>query len=152
MTVRARSLHSPVGDLTLFAEAGALVALEWGWVPDQAADPLLEEAVRQLHEYFDGRRRAFDLPLAPTGSAFERRVWTALGEIGFGTMLSYRGLAERVGSVPRAVGRAVGRNPLPILIPCHRVVGRDGALVGYSGGEGIETKRALLVLEGALAC
>ncbi|RMF14860.1 MAG: methylated-DNA--[protein]-cysteine S-methyltransferase [Alphaproteobacteria bacterium] len=151
--MRARSLHSPVGDLTLFAEAGALVALEWGWVPDQTAgDPLLEDAVRQLHEYFDGRRRAFDLPLAPSGSAFERRVWAALCEIDFGTMLSYRELAEQVASVPRAIGRAVARNPLPILIPCHRVVGSDGALVGYSGGEGIETKRALLVLEGALAC
>ncbi len=151
--VRARSLHSPVGDLTIFAEGPALVALEWGWVRDQTMeDPLLAAAARQLQEYFDGDRRVFDLPLAPRGSVFERRVWQALGRIEYGATISYGDLAGRVASVARAVGRAVGRNPLPILIPCHRVLGSDGSLVGYSGEGGIATKRALLVLEGALVC
>lgn len=108
--------------------------------------PLLE----QLREYFGGQRRTFDHPLAPEGSAFERRVWAALAEIPWGRTLSYGALARRLGdaNLSRAVGRANGANPLPIVVPCHRVIGASGKLVGY-GGE-LWRKEALLRLEGAL--
>lgn len=144
------SLHSPIGDLTLSEEDGRLVALDWGWGCQQEPTPLLESAKAQLEEYFDGRRQHFDLPLAPHGTAFQQRVWQALEEIPFGETRRYSQLAAALGSAPRAVGTACGRNPLPILIPCHRVVAIGGGLGGYSGMDGIETKRRLLVLEGVL--
>ncbi|MEX2611571.1 MAG: methylated-DNA--[protein]-cysteine S-methyltransferase, partial [Gemmatimonadota bacterium] len=108
--------------------------------------PLLE----QLREYFGGERRTFDHPVAPEGSRFELRVWAALAEIPYGRTLSYGALARRLGdaNLSRAVGRANGANPLPIVVPCHRVIGANGKLVGY-GGE-IWRKEALLRLEGAL--
>ncbi len=141
------SLHTPLGDLTVSEEEGAIIALDWGRGRDQTRTPLLERAVEQLQDYFDGARLAFDLPLAPRGSAFQRRVWQALTEIPPGETRSYAELARMVGSVPRAVGQANGANPIPILIPCHRVVAANGALGGYSGGEGPATKRYLLDLE-----
>lgn len=144
------SLHSPIGDLTISEEDGRIVALDWGWGCRQEPTPLLEAAVAQLEDYFDGRRRDFDLPLAPHGTAFQRRVWDALRAIPFGEVRRYADLATAVGSAPRAVGMACGRNPLPIIIPCHRVVAGSGGLGGYSGMDGIETKRALLTLEGVL--
>lgn len=143
------SLHSPVGELTLFEHDGRIVALEWGWVEDQEPTPVLEEARRQLEEYFSGDRQAFDLPLDPAGgTAFQGRVWAAMRAIPFGTVRTYADLAAEVGSSARAVGTACGRNPLPILIPCHRVVGAGGRLGGYSGWEGTDTKKRLLALEG----
>lgn len=132
-------------------EAGALVSLDWGWASAQGETPLLLEARRQLHRYFDGETDDFDLPLRPTGTAYEQRVWAEICAIPYGHTQPYSALAGRLGSVARAVGRATGANPLPILIPCHRVVGAKGARTGYSGDGGVETKRALLILEGALA-
>lgn len=140
------SLHSPIGDLTLSEEAGGIVALDWGWGRDQAETALLREARDQLFAYFDGALTAFDLPLAPAGSAYQRRVWQALRTIPYGQTLTYAAIAARAGGVARAVGQANGRNPIPILIPCHRVVAASG-LGGYSGGEGLDTKRWLLALE-----
>ncbi len=142
------SLHSPIGDLTASEEDGAIVALDWGWGRDQTETDLLLRARAQLHAYFEGLLRGFDLPLAPAGSAFRRRVWAALQAIPYGATATYAALAAGLGSAPRAVGQANAANPIPILIPCHRVVA-VGGIGGYSGGEGLSTKRALLALEAA---
>lgn len=152
------SLHTPLGDITLFEEGGAIVALDWGRGvhPDQpgaggggAATPLLRQAAERLQDYFDGKKVSFhDLPLAPQGTAFQRQVWEALCRIPPGETRSYAEIAREIGCrAARAVGRANGANPIPILIPCHRVVAADGSLGGYSGGDGIATKRYLLDLE-----
>ena len=140
------SLHTPVGDLTVSEEDGAIVALDWGWGRDQTPTPLLRKAAQQLHEYFDGERVRFDLPLAPQGTAYRRRVWQALASIPPGQTRTYRDIALVAGGSPRSVGGANGANPIPILIPCHRVVASDG-IGGYSGGDGLPTKRYLLELE-----
>lgn len=145
------SLNSPLGFLTLFEDAGKLVALDWGRVPGGAATPLLADAKAQLDAYFDGERRAFDLPLAPAGSPFQRSVWKLIAAIPFAETRAYGALARRLGSAPRAVGGACGRNPLPLLIPCHRVVGAGGTLGGYSGDGGLDAKRWLLAWEGRVA-
>jgi methylated-DNA-[protein]-cysteine S-methyltransferase len=142
------SMHSPVGDLTLTEEGGALVAIDWGWSPIQAETPLLHRAKAQLEEYFDGTRRSFDLLLAPAGTAFQKSVWRAMQAIPAGSTRTYGDLAADLRSAPRAVGQACGRNPLPIVIPCHRVLGSNGAIGGYSGEGGLDTKRDLLRLEG----
>lgn len=142
------SLHSPVGDLTISEDGGAIVSIDWGWVADQSETPLLTEARRQLHDYFDGKRHGFDLALAPVGTGYQRRVWQALCDIPPGSTRTYADIARTVGGSPRAVGGANGRNPIPIVIPCHRVVAMTG-IGGYSGGDGLPTKRFLLALEGA---
>jgi methylated-DNA-[protein]-cysteine S-methyltransferase len=118
------------------------------WEPGDNAVLAMTRA--QLGDYFAGRRRTFDLPLAPQGTDFQQRVWTALRTIPYGATISYRDLADRIGqpSAMRAVGAANGRNPLPIVVPCHRVIGADGSLTGFGGG--LPTKRFLLELEGAL--
>ncbi len=119
--------------------------------PDwQAVATLPYPVVEQLDSYFAGHLRDFDLPLHPQGTAFQRKVWAALLEISYGETISYLELARRIGnpSSVRAIGLANGRNPLPIVVPCHRVIGSNGALVGYAGG--LPIKRALLALEGAL--
>lgn len=137
----------------LAEEDGALVRL---YLPGEAMPriaqhetPLLTDGKGQLMEYFEGKRRVFDLPLAPEGTAFRKRVWTALLDIPWGETISYGELARRVDNPKgvRAVGQANHHNPIPILIPCHRVVGADGSLTGYGGG--VELKRALLALETA---
>lgn len=140
------SLHSPVGDLTISEDGGALVAIDWGWVEVQGETPLLVEARTQLQAYFDGARTGFDLPLAPGGTAYQKKVWQALCDIPPGTTRTYADIARSAGGSPRAVGGANGRNPIPIVIPCHRVVATTG-LGGYSGGDGLPTKRFLLALE-----
>jgi methylated-DNA-[protein]-cysteine S-methyltransferase len=139
-----------VGDLTISEDGGAIVAIDWGWVGEQSNSPLLAEARRQLQAYFDGERLSFDLPLAPAGTDYQRRVWQALCTIPPGTTRTYADIARLAGGSPRAVGGANGRNPIPIVIPCHRVVATTG-IGGYSGGDGLPTKRFLLALEGAAA-
>jgi methylated-DNA-[protein]-cysteine S-methyltransferase len=141
------SFLTPLGPLTLSEEDGAIVALDWGTGRDQAETPLLLEAREQLQDYFDGQRTGFELPLAPFGSAFRQKVWAALRAIPPGETRGYGDLAKALGTAARAVGQANGANPIPIIIPCHRVVGAGGLLGGYSGGEGPETKRYLLELE-----
>ncbi|WP_376098373.1 methylated-DNA--[protein]-cysteine S-methyltransferase [Roseomonas sp. CCTCC AB2023176] len=140
-------LLSPLGMLTLSEEDGAIVALDWGRGRDRDETPLLRRAADQLQDYFDGLRTAFDLPLAPHGSAFRLRVWTALRAIPPGETRTYGDLARELGTASRAIGGANGANPIPIIIPCHRVVASGGALGGYSGGDGVSTKRWLLDLE-----
>ena len=143
------SMHSPIGDLTVSEEDGAIVALDWGWGRDQATTPLLQRTRDRLNAYFDGDPTDFDLPLNPEGSAFQRRVWKAMCDIPAGGTETYGSLADRIDGIARAVGTACGRNPIPIIIPCHRVVAASG-LGGYSGDGGLDTKVALLRLEGAL--
>lgn len=144
-----RSMHSPVGDLTVSEENGTIVSLDWGWGAEQSRTPLLDRAVALLERYFDGDLRAFDLPLAPGGTPFQRRVWAALRAIPPGETRTYGDLARHLGTGPRAIGGACAANRIPILIPCHRVIGGDFSLGGYSGDGGLDTKRALLTLEGA---
>ena len=141
------SLHTNLGEVTISQDGDALVALDWGRGRDQEATPLLLKARDQVQEYFDGKRLSFDLPLAPEGSAFQKRVWAALCAIPLGETRSYADIARAVGSAPRAVGGANGANPIPLFIPCHRVIAADGSLGGYSGGDGPATKRYLLDLE-----
>ncbi len=145
-TVPQLSLHSPIGDLTISEEDGGIVAIDWGWGRDQDETPLLGQARGQLEAYFDGRLDRFDLPLAPHGTPYRRRVWQALCDIPFGQTRTYVEIAAVAGGSARSVGQANGRNPIPILIPCHRVVA-SGGLGGYSGGDGLDTKRYLLALE-----
>lgn len=141
------SCLTPIGEVTFSEDEGAIVALDWGRGRDQEATPLLREAVAQLQDYFDGKRLGFDLPVAPHGSAFQCRVWDALRAIPPGETRTYGDLAQLLGSSARAIGQANGANPIPIVIPCHRVVAAAGRLGGYSGGEGAATKRVLLDLE-----
>ncbi|KQR80971.1 methylated-DNA--[protein]-cysteine S-methyltransferase [Sphingomonas sp. Leaf343] len=148
---------SPVGTLTLVAAGDWLRAITWPDDPPArvrlppmvARDdhPVLKQAMAQLTEYFGGRRRVFDLPVRPTGTTFQQRVWQELLAIPFGETRSYVEIAGRIGSpmAARAVGAANGRNPISIVIPCHRVVGANGGLTGFAGG--IEVKRRLLALE-----
>jgi methylated-DNA-[protein]-cysteine S-methyltransferase len=138
------SLHTPLGEVTISEDGGAIVALDWGRGRDQEATPLLRDACDQLQDYFDGKRMSFNLPLAPEGSDFQKRVWAALCAIPPGETRSYADIARTIGSAPRAVGGANGANPIPLFIPCHRVIAADGSLGGYSGGDGPATKRYLL--------
>ena len=140
---------SPIGPMTLVQEGEVLARLDFD-VPSQPEEttPLLLEACRQLREYFAGERKAFALPLAPAGTEFQKKVWAALREIPWGETCSYGDIARAIWkpTASRAVGMANGRNPLPIFIPCHRVIGTNGFITGYSGG--LEKKRFLLLLEG----
>jgi methylated-DNA-[protein]-cysteine S-methyltransferase len=157
-------LDTPIGPLTLTASDAGLHTVHFqrdgaasrpepsAPAPTKAsAHPVLVEAAAQLGEYFAGRRREFDLPLAPAGTPFQLAAWRALLEIPFATTVSYGEQARRLGGTAktRAVGAANGRNPIPVIIPCHRVVGADGKLVGFGGG--LETKAWLLDHERAVA-
>lgn len=162
MPVRYHDFDTPIGALRLVGGEDAIDRIELpnraaeppdpAWAPADGALPAaLEEAKRQLGEYFDGERREFDLPLGAGGTDFQRRVWAELGRIPFGETISYGELAARVGnpSGSRAVGQANGANPLPVVVPCHRVVSHDGKLGGYGGG--LPAKQALLDLERRVA-
>lgn len=140
------SLHTPVGDVSVSEEDGAIVAVDWGWGSVQQHTLLLRRACDQLHAYFDGELTEFDLPLAPAGTAYQQRVWQALCAIPYGATRSYLDIARAAGGSPRSVGQANGNNPIPLIIPCHRVVA-TAHIGGYSGGEGLATKRWLLAHE-----
>ncbi len=142
------TMPSPVGPLTLFADTGAIFALEFGKAPTGQGSPLLEEARHQLAAYFTGKLTLFDLPLSPAGTAFQKNVWKLMVDIPYGSSRTYGGLSDDLGSSPRAVGGACGKNPIAIIIPCHRVLAANRAVGGYSGGGGVDTKRILLRLEG----
>lgn len=143
---------TPFGAITLFAEDDALIALEWGEAPADERQPLpvLAEAFAHLERYFDGQPLPDDLPLRPAGTAYQQGVWRAIAAIPFAATRSYADLARELSSGPRAIASACARNPLPLFIPCHRVVGSSGGLGGYSGGDGLATKKALLALEGTV--
>lgn len=143
-------IESPIGTLTLTERAGAIASVDWGKHGRQSPTPLLRRAAEQMAAYFAGRLTAFDLPLAPPGTDFQQRVWRRMAEIPYGKLMTYGALAKSIHSSARAVGGACGRNPIPIILPCHRVLAADGSLTGYSGAGGVETKRLLLKLEGSL--
>lgn len=158
-TLYWHEVDSPVGRLLLAGDGESLIQLcfQSGPRPHRPKDTWRADAapfrvvLKQLAEYFAAGRRTFDLPLAPRGTEFQRRVWRALREIPYGETISYGELARRIGmpSASRAVGLANGANPLPILVPCHRVIGADGSLTGFGGG--LPIKRQLLALEGSSA-
>lgn len=140
--------HSPAGALVLEGGDRRITRIGFGDATAPAGDsPAVAAAAIQLEQYFAGERTEFDLQLDPAGTAFERRVWDELRAIPYGETMSYAEIARRIGrpSACRAVGRANGRNPIAVIVPCHRVIGSDGSLTGYAGG--IEMKRALLDLE-----
>ena len=142
-------MHTPIGDVTIFEVDDAIVSLDWGWAGLDAGgngSPLLHRARDQLDAYFDGALTAFDLPLAPPGTPYRQKVWQALCDIPFGQTRSYLDIARAAGGSPRSVGQANGNNPIPIIIPCHRVVATTH-LGGYSGAGGLDTKRWLLAHE-----
>jgi methylated-DNA-[protein]-cysteine S-methyltransferase len=150
-------IESPLGDLLATSRDGAVTSLSTpgqatepgsGWTRDDDAFAALRT---QLDEYFAGRRRTFDVPLAPGGTAFQQEVWAALRAIPYGRTASYGDIARQIGrpNAVRAVGLANGRNPIAIVVPCHRVIGANGKLVGYAGG--LATKRVLLDLEAGVA-
>lgn len=152
--IEYRTIDSPIGPLTLAGEDGLLAHLrmvDQTYEPDRAHwvgnDEAFPEAVGQLAEYFAGRRRDFDVPVALVGTEFQRRVWAALRTIPYGETRSYGEIAEQIGSpnASRAVGLANGHNPVSVIVPCHRVIGANGSLIGYGGG--LERKKALLALE-----
>lgn len=153
MTSCLTVVESPIGDLLLTGDGRALTGLSTAPASPPAGairdDRALAPAARQLAEYFAGERTAFDLPLAPSGTPFQLRVWDELTRIPYGETIGYGELAARIGrpGAARAVGGANARNPIAIVVPCHRVVGGDGSLTGYAGGLG--RKRALLALERA---
>ena len=155
--VRWCRIDTPLGTVRIVARGDAIAGVwfdgqKYDAVPGAAwrespNDPMLRDAARQLKEYFAGRRARFDLALAPRGTAFQQSVWREIAMVPAGRTASYGDLARRIGrpSAVRAVGAAVGRNPLSVVVPCHRIVGSDGSLTGYAGG--LERKRALLALE-----
>ena len=149
------NIPSLVGPLTLVEHDGDLVRLGWGDAPDDLPDgqptPILAESARQLAAYFGGTLTKFTLPLAPRGSHYQKRIWGAMNEIPYGETWTYGLLATRAGTVPRAVGGACGANPIPIILPCHRVIAANGKAGGFSGKGGIITKMALLDIENRTA-
>jgi methylated-DNA-[protein]-cysteine S-methyltransferase len=152
-----RRVESPIGRIELLGDGSAVISLaieREGTLPhDDSAehtDAVLDRAAIQLGEYFSGRRTAFDVPLSLAGTEFQRSVWARLGELRFGEVTSYGALGLSTGraTAGRAVGGAVGANPVPILVPCHRVLAANSRITGYSGGNGIPTKVWLLDHEG----
>lgn len=141
------TFDSPFGPMHVISCDGTLTEVNWGVGTDTEPDDVSSEAARQIVEYFASKRRSFNLPLAPVGTPFRLRVWKALQVIPYGQTTSYGNLARLLETAPRAVGGACGANPLPIVIPCHRVVGVAGLSGGYSGLGGLATKAWLLDLE-----
>ena len=160
MTRFAR-IRTPLGTVIAIAAGGALTGIHFEggkhvppisaeWREDPYHEPL-KRCAEQLADYFEGKRQCFDLPIAPRGTDFQQRVWREIAKVRFGETITYSQLAARAGAPgsARAAGAATGRNPLSILVPCHRIVATDGSLTGYAGG--LERKERLLELEGALA-
>ena len=154
MSLAVRAVQTPIGDLTVVASARGIREVRWGAdaseggrEPEAAAAAHLERAAEQLAEYFRGERRTFDVALDLEGTAFQQLVWSALAGIPFGETRSYGAIAGEVGrpAAARAVGAATGRNPAPVIVPCHRVVGASGSLTGFAGG--LDRKRTLLAHE-----
>jgi methylated-DNA-[protein]-cysteine S-methyltransferase len=158
--IRFARYESPLGTVIAIADPHGITSIDFvdakyakriepGWVED-ANDPRLRKCISQLREYFAGTRREFDLPLSPHGTPFQERVWQEIARVPYGKTISYGELARRAGAPgqARAAGAATGRNPVGVVVPCHRIVGADGSLTGYAGG--LSRKQRLLELEGAL--
>ena len=147
-------IDSAVGRLALEADDDCVTGVCWASAGERARsaapNPVLKEAIRQLDRYFNRKLRRFELPLAARGTDYQKRVWAMMRDIPFGETATYGGMAMALGSGPRAVGMACGRNPIPIIVPCHRVLGAGGKEGGFSGGRGLPTKRQLLAIEGVV--
>jgi methylated-DNA-[protein]-cysteine S-methyltransferase len=160
MTAAQTVAHdSPIGRLLIHSDGRNLVGLDivpesdralTSHLPHTSSDPIIHKTLTQVQEYFAGTRTSFDIPLATCGTPFQQKIWATLQSIPFGHTMTYQELGEKagVGRAPRAVGGAVGKNPIALVIPCHRILGATGALTGYSAGEGVVTKEHLLRLEG----
>ncbi|MGA8988325.1 methylated-DNA--[protein]-cysteine S-methyltransferase [Aeromicrobium sp.] len=151
MSTMTRWMDSPIGGLRIHVSADLVTAIDFGAAAPRSrriTHALLDRAQQELTEYFAGERTDFDLPLANDGTEFQKKVWAELRRIPYGETVSYADIARRLGYEPvisRAVGAANGANPIPIVVPCHRVIGSDGSLTGYAGG--LERKKTLLDLE-----
>ncbi len=147
-------MDSAVGRLALEADDDCVTSVRWASAGErartEAPNAVLKEAARQLDRYFKRKLDRFDLPLAARGTDYQKRVWAMMRDIPFGETATYGGMAIALGSGPRAVGMACGRNPIPIIVPCHRVLAAGGREGGFSGGRGLPTKRQLLALEGVV--
>ena len=140
------SIETPIG--LLFARGGnAITHLGWAIRVGSPPNALLREAQRQIAAYFQGELKRFDLPLLPQGTSFQCEIWRHLKSIPYGNTVGYGALGATLSTSARAIGGACAANPIPLLIPCHRIVGKDGRLTGYSGGNGLQTKKQLLLLE-----
>ena len=149
MCIKERTIKTPIGKIGIRADENGVCALVFRPAGDQNdASPLLDRAQRELEEYFAGRRRDFSVPLSIAGTPFQQKVWRALRAIPYGETRSYGEIAKAIGNdkAARAVGMANNKNPLPVFIPCHRVIGAGGRLTGYAGG--LEIKKILLEIEG----
>ena len=157
-TALTASFDSPIGRLLIHSDGVHLVGLDilpeadralTNHLPHTSDDPIIDATLHQLREYFAGERTSFTLPTKTAGTPFQQKIWHTLQSIDYGNTLTYQELGEAagVGKAPRAVGGAVGKNPIAIVIPCHRILGSPGTITGYSGGEGVITKEHLLRLE-----
>ena len=140
------NINTPTGMVCITGNE-SITGLKWSAKIDSSPNPLLTEAGRQIEAYFRGELREFDLPLAPRGTPFQCEIWERLRSIPYGSTMTYGSLSKRQRTSARAVGGACGANPIPLIIPCHRIVGQNGQLTGYSGRGGIQTKHQLLLLE-----
>ena len=147
----SESFLSPLGQISVFSDGNDITEVRFGCCESEHGDEITEEAVRQLREYFEGERTEFSLPLSPKGTPFQKRVWSALTEVEYGTVRTYKDIAQAIGSpgACRAVGGANGKNPIVIIIPCHRIVASGGKPGGYSAG--LDKKLYLLELENKYA-
>ena len=147
-------VDSPVGRLAIEADHDAVTGVRWASpgerTRDKAESAVLKEAAHQLDRYFARKLKRFDLPLAARGTDFQKRVWTMMSDIPYGETATYGGMAMALGSGPRPIGMACARNPIPIIVPCHRVLGSGGKEGGFSGGKGLPTKLQLLAIEGVV--
>ena len=147
--MKHRSFDTPFGPLRVSVRDAAIVRITWAETSNPDDDPVLEQAGREIAEYVAGQRQSFDLPVHVAASGFQQDVCAAMQAIPFGETRTYGDIAKSLNVTPQAVGQACGANPIPVVIPCHRVMGANGRLVGFSGAGGVETKVALLRHEGA---
>ena len=147
MNLNGTTFSSPVGVISLFENNGSISSLQFQSFSPSSNNPTLLRAKAQLLEYFAGTRKTFELSLYLNGTPFQAKVWKAIKRIPYGQTVTYGALANTLGTSPRAIGMTCAANPTPILIPCHRVIGKNNNLTGYSAGKGIKTKRQLLFRE-----
>lgn len=141
-------VKTPVGVLQIEASDEGVTALNWAKAEGKTdKHPIIAQAAKELDAYFAGKLKNFEVPLDVDGTAFQCKIWAAMGEVPFGKTVTYGDLAKKLKTSPRAVGGACGANPVPVIVPCHRIVGSDKKLTGYSGAGGVKTKQALLKLE-----
>ncbi|MGH6931296.1 MAG: methylated-DNA--[protein]-cysteine S-methyltransferase [Dongiaceae bacterium] len=149
MSLYRINVPSPLGLLCVSERAGKIVALDWSPAEQESSSPILAAAAQQLNAYFYCGLKQFELPLAPAGTAFQKSVWHAMLRIPYGQTRGYGEIAHDIDSGPRAIGNACGHNPIPIIIPCHRILASGRRVGGYTSPGGLDTKRFLLTLEGA---